>query len=215
MSESERTVRLPERRRLTTSNLDTRCEEATVHCPISRGARAVTHCLRCPRFERKVGGWGYLECRVPVEAAEGGDLCGELLSPEVNCLDGELEVSKAVIILEVAGVSSAPVLDDNGVLVGIVSTAALARILLEFSEFRGFGRGITPAEVEDAMSTELVTLPQQASVAEAARLMVGRSLERVPVVTDDGHLVGVICAMDLVRWLARRMSRSGAEQVPR
>ena len=133
-----------------------------------------------------------------------GELCGELMGPEVTCFDGELEVSKAVAIMEITGVSSAPVLDDNGVLVGMVSIAALARLHVKLSEFHGFGGDLTPDEVEDAMSTELVTLSQQASVADAARLMVARSLERVPIVTDDGRLVGVICAMDLVRWLARR-----------
>lgn len=204
MPGNEFTVRLPERRRLMTSNDDTRTEEATVHCPLSRAAKTVSSCLMCPRFERKVavGGWGYLECHVPEEVADGGDLCGELVSPEVTCLDGELEVSKAVVILDVAGVSSAPVLDDHGVLVGIVSTASLARLRLS-----GFGQRAIPAEVEDAMSTELVTLPQQATVAEAALLMAEHDLERVPIVTEDGHLIGVICAMDLVRWLARRMRR--------
>ena len=210
MPVTECTVRLPERRRLTTSNVDTRCEGATVHCPIARGARPVTHCLGCPRFERRgaEAGWGYLECRVPGEAFGAGDLCGELVGPEVICFDGELEVTKAVVILEVAGVSSAPVLDDNGVLVGVVSTTALARLRLEC---RGLGPGLTPPEVEDAMSTELVTLRQQASVLEAASLMVTRNLERVPVVTDDGHLAGVICAMDVVRWLAKRLSRFGPD----
>lgn len=164
----------------------------------------MTHCLGCPRFERRVAeaGRGYLECRVPGEAFGDGDLCGELLGPEVTCLDGELEVSKAVFILDVAGVSSAPVLDDNGVLVGVASTAALARLRLEC---RGLGPGLTPAEVEDAMSTDLVMLREQASVVEAASLMISRNLDRVPVVTEDGHLVGVICAMDVVRWLAKRL----------
>ena len=30
-------------------------------------------------------------------------------------------------------------------------------------------------------------------------------LERVPVVTPDGHVVGVVSAMDIVRWLADRL----------
>lgn len=132
--------------------------------------------------------------------------CGELISSELTCLDSELEASKAVAVLEAAGVSSAPVMDDNGVLIGIASISALAQLRSEFGAFHGFGRGLTPLEVEDAMSTELVTVPQQASVAEAVRLMVSGNLERMTVVTDDGHLVGVINALDLVAWLSKHLT---------
>lgn len=197
-SEPECTVRLPERRTHTATCDDTFSGDATVHCPLSFDSRFVRACQRCSRFEREVisNGQAFVECRVPLEAADPQGMCGELMSPEVTCLDSELDAERAVEFLEFAGVTSAPVLDDNCVLVGIVSTTSLARIRLESGE---------RLEVEDAMSTQVMTLSQQATLGEAARLMASRGVDRVPIVTDDGHLVGVISAMDLVRWLAKRL----------
>lgn len=121
-------------------------------------------------------------------------VCDDLITEEVRCLECDLEVSKGAEVLDLEGVTSAPVVDDNGVLVGIVFLATLARL-----------REVEELEVEDAMITEYVTAPQCATVAEVAHLMADHGLERLPVVTDDGHLIGVVCAMDLVRWLAAKL----------
>lgn len=123
----------------------------------------------------------------------GNEQCEELIS-EVTCLDSDLGSAQGLAALGSSGLTSAPVVDDNGVLVGVVSLTALARM----REGDGF-------EVEDAMNTNVVTATQSATVAEVARLMAEHSLERVPVVTAGGHLVGVVTAMDVVRWLAERL----------
>lgn len=198
-----RMVKLPARRRLTATNDETRSFESTVHCPVRESAVSVTVCRDCPRFvmESTVGAQELIECHVPMESECSNALAGELISPEVTCLDCELEASRAVELMEVAGVTLAPVLDDNSVLIGVVSTRALARIRSQAAR-EGFGPGDEPLEVEDAMSTEVVTLSQRATIGEAARLMASRHIDRVPIVTDDGHLVGVLSAMDLVKWLA-------------
>ncbi|MDP1823716.1 MAG: CBS domain-containing protein [Archangium sp.] len=129
---------------------------------------------------------------------DAGDLghqpCGELISETARCLECDLEATRGLAVLDSEGMRSAPVVDDNGVLVGVVFHAALAG-LREFDDL----------EVEDAMTTDMVTVPHDASVSELARLMAQHGLERVPVVTHDGHLVGVVSSMDVVRWLAERL----------
>lgn len=133
-------------------------------------------------------------------AREGGDgdpgneRCDALITETARCLECDLDATSGLAALEASGLRSAPVVDDNGVLVGVVCHAALAR-LREFDEL----------EVEDAMITDLVTVTQDATVAELAKLMAQHGLERVPVVTHDGHLVGVVSSMDVVRWLADRL----------
>lgn len=124
----------------------------------------------------------------------GNELCGDLISEELHVLECDLDASKGLELLDAAGVSSAPVVDDNGVLVGVVFLATLARL-----------RAAAELEVEDAMITDMVTAPHHATVAEVARLMADHRLERVPIVSDDGHLVGVVSAMDVVQWLAPRL----------
>lgn len=203
LDDKERRVRLLERRLRTATNDETHTTETTVHCPLSRMAVRVSHCEQCPRFlqQLEAGARAFVECRMPEEIPVHQAMAGELLSPEVTCLDAELAATRAVELLALSGVTSAPVLDDNSVLIGVVSASALARLQHEAARIDGFHVS-DQLEVEDAMSTEVVTLPQHATVGEVARLMAERQLDQVPIVTDDGHLVGVLSASDLVRWLA-------------
>ncbi len=123
-------------------------------------------------------------------------LCG-LVSEAPKCLDSELDAAHGLSLLDAAGVTSAPVVDDNGVLVGVVFLTTLARLR----------SGKEELEIEDAMVTNAVTVTEGATVREVTGLMARHGLDRLPVVSQDGHLLGVISAMDVVRWLAERFAR--------
>lgn len=127
-------------------------------------------------------------------ADPGDEFCGDLISEEAKCCECELSAAGALAMLAAGGLSSAPVVDDNGVLVGVVFATRLAS-LPHFED----------VEVEDAMSTDVVTARIDATVAEVSRLMAHHNLDRIPLVMPDGRLVGVICAMDVVRWLSDRL----------
>jgi CBS domain-containing protein len=55
----------------------------------------------------------------------------------------------------------------------------------------------------EAMTSPAVTVPAQRDLAEAARLMIERGINRLPVVTEDGELVGIVTRADLVRAFVR------------
>jgi len=50
----------------------------------------------------------------------------------------------------------------------------------------------------EVMSTPVVTISEDASIEEAARLMTRKRIKKLPVVSDN-KLVGIITSMDLVR----------------
>jgi len=50
----------------------------------------------------------------------------------------------------------------------------------------------------EIMSTPIVTINEDASIEEAARLMTRKNIKKLPVVRDD-RLIGIITSMDLVR----------------
>lgn len=161
------------------------------------GERAVF----CPR-------WCPLEaCAARVDAPEADDElgeaatvarrfglhgCGELLTALVTALDSELPVREALAVLEVAKVTTAPVVDDNLVLVGTVSVC----------ELHASASG-ADVEVEDAMTRAVVAVSARATVPDIARVMDEHDLDRVPVVDRDGRLVGLVAAIDVVRWFRR------------
>lgn len=187
--DDEHLVRLPEHRLTKFSAQGEPLVSASVHCPIKACAQAVSACQWCSRLERPLD--GALLCRVPVKVSSPRGVAGELLREEVVVLDPELPASRGLEVLEAAGVPWAPVVDDNGVLVGLAATRTL----------RDLARS-GDAEVEDALQA-VVALNQRASVLELARVMTDHGPERVLIVDDDGRLLGLVTAVDVVCWLLR------------
>ncbi|MER6221276.1 CBS domain-containing protein [Streptomyces sp900105755] len=109
-------------------------------------------------------------------------------------------------------VSAAPVLDDGGRVVGVVSEADL----LHREEARtggevGYGQVRPGSAVAEAasvtaaalMTTPAVTVRPEAPLPEAARTMARHGVKRLPVVDADGLLQGVVSRADLLKVFLR------------
>jgi CBS domain-containing protein len=74
--------------------------------------------------------------------------------------------------------------------------------------------------VGDAMSDDLLTAPEDTSLADALQQMQQRGVRRLPVVDHNGALVGIVTADDVIRFLADELGllaklMSREEQVER
>ena len=142
----------------------------------------------------------------------------EVMITEVVTFVESENVQAAMQRLVDQGVDAGPVLDGDGRVVGVLSTGDLiveeARV--HFPTVVNFlGVNVTwpfdhaglddsmakalGASVGEVMSTEPVTIAASASVEDAATAMHDRDLSRLPVVDDEGHLVGIIARGDIVR----------------
>jgi CBS-domain-containing membrane protein len=109
-------------------------------------------------------------------------------------------------------VSAFPVVDDDNKVIGLVSEAdMLAKEALDFSgpgKVSGIIRhreqekaaGIT---AEDLMTKPAVTIGPDELVSSAARLMYARRVKRIPVVDDDGRLIGIVSRVDVLSVYSR------------
>ena len=61
--------------------------------------------------------------------------------------------------------------------------------------------------VSDAMSDDLLTAPEDTSLADALELMQERGVRRLPVVDHCGALVGIVTADDVIRFLAEELGQ--------
>lgn len=52
--------------------------------------------------------------------------------------------------------------------------------------------------VRDIMTTSLITVTQDMDIAGAAKLLLDKKINGVPVVDDSGQLVGILCQSDLI-----------------
>lgn len=91
-------------------------------------------------------------------------------------------------------ISGGPVLDDSGFLVGIVSEADCMK---QISESRYFNQPIGDRNVEDFMSKEVETIPNDMSIFDAAGIFHKTGRRRLPVL-KDGLIVGQISRKDVV-----------------
>jgi len=109
-------------------------------------------------------------------------------------------------------VSAFPVLDDEDRVIGVVSEAdLLAKEALE-GEVPGLigellhhreqakAAGVTAA---DLMTRPPITITADESAAHAARLMHGSHVKRLPVVTADGRLIGIVSRADVLSVYSR------------
>lgn len=54
-------------------------------------------------------------------------------------------------------------------------------------------------QAKDIMTRDVATVPPDASIREAAKLMTDRRLSGLPVATKDGRIIGILTASDLIR----------------
>lgn len=134
-------------------------------------------------------------------------------------------VTKETTVMELAGIfserhiSSLPVLDQNGDLIGIVTETDLVEqdknlhiptvisifdwiIYLESDKkFEKELKKMTGGVVGDIYSSEVVTVSPDASISDVADLFSSRKITAIPVV-EGKKLVGIISRIDLIRSMA-------------
>ena len=91
-------------------------------------------------------------------------------------------------------ISGGPVLDNNGFLVGIISEADCMK---QISESRYFNQPILEKNVENFMTKNVQTIPDDISIFDAAGIFAQHNRRRLPVMRN-GILVGQISRKDIV-----------------
>jgi CBS domain-containing protein len=116
----------------------------------------------------------------------------DVMSRPVVSVSPDLPARAALVLLLERGFAALPVLVADRVL-GIVSESDLLSAGLRGSD--------TGASVADVMTTPAVTMPMTASTTEIAANMLAGGLRSLPIVDDEGLLVGIVARIDLLREL--------------
>lgn len=110
-------------------------------------------------------------------------------------------------------ISGLPVVDADGRVLGVISEADVLSGETGGTGGQGMiararavgdpGALSIPRTAGEAMSSPAVTIRPDESVMEAAHRIAERGVNRLPVVDEDGRLVGIIARADVVRAFAR------------
>ncbi len=114
----------------------------------------------------------------------------DVMSEELIKVSITDDVNYVVRIMAVNGIGGVPVMDGN-VLSGIFTEREVLK-LLHSMKFSGL--------VDSVMSTKVVTIDEESTIVDAAKLMARHNIRRLPVVKND-KLVGIITAADIVKFL--------------
>ena len=114
----------------------------------------------------------------------------------------DMGVFEAFELMKNEGVQRLPVLDNDGNLVGIISekniTSAAADREVSIVEFALL---LSKIKVGDVMTKEVITVSVDDPVELAARKMSDNDISILPVVDNNGKLVGIVSRSDLLRLL--------------
>ncbi len=185
---------------------------ASVLCPKERRARTIEECAPCVDGGGPVtdpgARDGFLACeaRLPADPRDASRSWPDatpvtaVMTRAVLAVTGEVPLREArsrIVRHELEGL---PVVDRSGRPVGLLGPAELLRA----------GEG---GCVADAMSRRVIGVAETAPLSEVAALMATEGASLVPVLSREGRVVGLVTALDLVRWLADREG-SGPRPLP-
>lgn len=107
-------------------------------------------------------------------------------------IDAEKSVAYAAKMMKEEDVGLAPIVEGDK-LVGMLTDRDIAiRVVAE-------GRNPDQTKVRDVASKQVVTVDPQQDLDEALRIMAKHQVRRLPVVEEDGKLVGVVAQADVAR----------------
>lgn len=148
----------------------------------------------------------------------------DIMTPDPISVSPETPLREAIQLIAERRISGLPVVDDDGVLVGIISETDLmwqetgvkppAYIMLLDSVIylenpATYDRELHKAlgqTVGEVMTKEVVMTTADKPLRDAARMMHERKIHRLPVVDERKAVIGILTRGDIVRFMAAQQS---------
>jgi CBS domain-containing protein len=200
-------VKLPVRVRRTLTSGDASERALLVYCPVNRSSCALERCRECEQCDglsMDADGIRDVLCRVDepphptrkiMPTAAEVTPVGALMSREVVCVSAALRRAEAIALFLDRGLSGAPVVDDAGRPLGMLTRSDLLRAAVERP---------APSTAADIMMPIAYTLAENDALSRGAALIAAEGVHHLPVIGDHGRVVGLISTLDITRWLARQ-----------
>ena len=146
----------------------------------------------------------------------------DIMSSQVITVTENMDLREVARILVEERITGAPVVDELGTLVGVISQSDLVEYDLSvereltveapfyrrpFDDALQPGRGFRiedlPADlVKDVMTPYLITVAENTPIHDVAARMASGGVHRVIVVDTDQQIRGIVSSLDVLRWIA-------------
>jgi CBS domain-containing protein len=108
-------------------------------------------------------------------------------------LPPEMDIYEAIHILIKKGISGAPVVDNEGHLMGILSEYDCLKVMTA-----GAYEGLPERKVADYMTCPATTIRPEASLFDVVTMFMKNPIRRFPVMDEKGQLLGQISRRDVL-----------------
>lgn len=132
-----------------------------------------------------------------LEAATAADL----MTPNPVSLRADATAAEAIALLTDRGFSAAPVIDEAGHPIGVLSHTDLLTHERERVASPVAAPGPDPTRAHDLMTPAVFSVSPEAPVAQVVEEMLAHQVHRLFVVDETGVLVGVVAVLDVLRHL--------------
>jgi CBS domain-containing protein len=136
------------------------------------------------------------DCRIP----RTGELimtapftARDVMARKLITVTPETDAFVAIDLLLKHRISGMPVLDATGTLVGILSERDCLKTLTDAQY-----HNMPTHPVRDLMTTELTTISADTGLLEVAKLFMQNKFRRLPVLDEDGRLIGQLSRRDVL-----------------
>jgi CBS domain-containing protein len=130
----------------------------------------------------------------------------EIMTSEVISVSPNDNMTVVDEIFKKNNIHHVPVIDDDGKVVGLVSSTDYNKILNTFTFFANkkseeYNHAVLRSLlVEDVMTKHVATLQYDATVTVAAGIFSENLFHAIPVVDEEGMLVGIVTTFDLLNY---------------
>ncbi len=115
--------------------------------------------------------------------------CREIMTRNVKTANRQMSLRKVARLMREGDMGAMPVV-ENDKLVGIVTDRDIVvRAIAE-------GKNVE-TQIGDVMTTEIFSAKEDDFVFDAIRLMGDKQVRRIPVITENGELAGIIAMADI------------------
>ena len=150
----------------------------------------------------------------------------DVMNPNVVTCPPETLIREVAQLLKQNSISGLPITDENGV-VGIVSEGDILKLLtipehgglwlpspfevievpvrelLNWEETKDLLEDVGSKPVSEIMEKDVYTIGPDASIEDAASIITKHRINRLPVVDEDGTLVGIVTRGDIISGLGQ------------
>jgi CBS domain-containing protein len=196
------------------------CEHCAGICFDRSGRASFLICRRAAPVSDRPKPWSRLAKRILPSLANQTRI-SQVMTADVHCVTADVSVEALTALFVAKNIGAAPVVDRDGSPIGMVSKTDLIRDQyergdtteqpslrlqsrdLEIELGEGFHlERIARATVGEIMMPIAFTLEEHAPLGDAAALMATEGIHHLPVVSSDGKVVGMLSALDILRWVA-------------